>query len=56
MDQRFEGVPDTLFIPLWARIEASERFPELLFDQRALALEPARLPSSICSLLPSVPM
>lgn len=41
MDQRFEGVPDTLFIPLWARIEASKRFPELLFDQRALALEPA---------------
>lgn len=32
MDQRFEGVPDTLFIPLWARIEASKRFPELLFD------------------------
>lgn len=41
MDQRFEGVPDTLFIPLWARIEASKRFPELLFDQLALALEPA---------------
>lgn len=41
MDQRFEGVPDTFFIPLWARIEASKRFPELLFGQRALALEPA---------------
>lgn len=41
MDQRFEGVPDTLFIPLWARIEASKKFPELLSDRRALALEPA---------------
>ncbi|MGN0071775.1 MAG: class I SAM-dependent methyltransferase [Atopobiaceae bacterium] len=41
MDQRFDGVPNTLFIPLWARIEASKRFPEFLFDSRALELEPA---------------
>lgn len=32
MDQQFEGVPNSLFIPLWVRIEASKRFPEPLFD------------------------
>ena len=35
----FQGVPDTLYIPLAARIYASKRFPEYFFDAKALSLE-----------------
>ena len=38
MTGRFQGVPDTLFIPLAARIFASERFPEYFHDEKALTL------------------
>lgn len=33
------GVADTLFIPLAARAEISQRFPEYFFDERAVALK-----------------
>lgn len=36
---KFEGVPDTLFIPLTARIYVSKRFPEYFYDSKALELE-----------------
>lgn len=39
MTNRFHGVPDTLFIPLEARIFASKRFPEYFYDEKALSLE-----------------
>ncbi|MDR2587389.1 MAG: class I SAM-dependent methyltransferase [Coriobacteriales bacterium] len=42
-----QGVADTLFIPLEARIFASRRFPEYFFDEKALALEPHIPPNSI---------
>lgn len=35
----FEGVADTLFIPLTARIYISKRFPEYFYDAKALELE-----------------
>ena len=35
----FEGVEDTLFIPLTARISVSKNFPEYFFDQKALEME-----------------
>ncbi len=35
----FEGVEDTLFIPLTARITVSKNFPEYFFDQKALEME-----------------
>ena len=31
-----QGVPDTLFVPLAARIRVSRRFPEYFRDQTAL--------------------
>jgi O-methyltransferase involved in polyketide biosynthesis len=34
-----QGVEDTLFIPLAARIFASKKFPEYFFDEKALSLE-----------------
>ncbi|MDR1893884.1 MAG: class I SAM-dependent methyltransferase [Spirochaetales bacterium] len=34
-----QGVPDTLFIPLAARIFVSKTFPEYFFDEKALSLE-----------------
>lgn len=34
------GVEDTLYIPLAARIYASEKFPEFFYDKKALALKP----------------
>lgn len=37
----FQGVAETLFIPLTARVYASKRFPEYFFDAKALELEPA---------------
>ena len=30
------GVEDTLYIPLAARIYASEKFPEFFYDEKAL--------------------
>ncbi len=33
------GVPDTLFIPLMARIYISKRFPEYFYDEKAQSLE-----------------
>jgi len=38
---KFEGVADTLFIPLTARIYISRRFPEYFHDPKALELESA---------------
>lgn len=35
----FEGVEDTLFIPLTARICVSKKFPEYFFDQKAIEME-----------------
>jgi O-methyltransferase involved in polyketide biosynthesis len=34
-----QGVSDTLFIPLVARIVVSKKFPEYFFDEKALSLE-----------------
>lgn len=42
---KFEGVSDTLFIPLTARIFVSRKFPEYFYDPKALELESA-LPST----------
>jgi len=44
---KYEGVADTLFIPLTARIYVSKRFPEYFFDQKALDLENALPDDSI---------
>ena len=37
----FEGVADTLYIPLTARIYVSKRFPESFYDPKSLELESA---------------
>ncbi len=37
--KKLSGVPDTLFIPLMARIYISKRFPEYFYDEKALNLE-----------------
>lgn len=42
---KFEGVADTLFIPLNGRIQVSKRFPEYFYDEKALSLE-SSLPGS----------
>ena len=36
---KLQGVSDTLFIPLAARIFVSKKFPEYFFDEKALSLE-----------------
>lgn len=36
---KLHGVPDTLFIPLQARVFASKKFPEYFYDEKALSLE-----------------
>lgn len=36
---RFEGVANTLFVPLVARINISKKFPEYFYDAKALELE-----------------
>jgi O-methyltransferase involved in polyketide biosynthesis len=36
---KLQGVSDTLFIPLAARIFISKKFPEYFFDEKALLLE-----------------
>lgn len=33
------GVEDTLYIPLVARIYASEKFPQFFYDEKALSLK-----------------
>ena len=43
----FEGVADTLYIPLAARVYVSKRFPEYFYDSKSLELEPAIPGSSI---------
>ena len=40
-DKVFEGVADTLYIPLAARVYVSKNFPEYFFDPKSLELEPA---------------
>ena len=40
-DRTFEGVADTLYIPLAARVYVSKRFPEYFFDPKSLELEAA---------------
>ena len=37
----FEGVADTLYIPLTARIFVSKRFPDFFCDRKSLELESA---------------
>ncbi|MDR2426993.1 MAG: class I SAM-dependent methyltransferase [Endomicrobium sp.] len=37
--RKLQGVSDTLFIPLAARIFVSKKFPEYFFDEKALLLE-----------------
>ena len=37
--KEYQGVADTLFIPLSARIYASKRYPEYFYDEKALQLE-----------------
>ncbi len=44
---KFEGVSDTLFIPLTARIYISKRFPKYFYDKKALELESALPDNSI---------
>lgn len=44
---KFEGVADTLFIPLTARVYMSRRFPEYFYDSRALELSSALPDDSI---------
>ena len=34
-----KGVEDTLYIPLIARIYASEKFPKFFYDEKALSLK-----------------
>ncbi len=38
-NKKLSGVPDTLFIPLMARIYISKRFPEYFYDEKAQSLE-----------------
>ena len=40
-DKTFDGVADTLYIPLAARVYVSKRFPEYFFDPKSLELEGA---------------
>ena len=35
----YEGVEDTLFIPLTARVNISKKFPEYFYDEKALEIE-----------------
>ena len=41
LDTTFEGVADTLYIPLSARVYVSKRFPEYFFDPKSFELESA---------------
>lgn len=42
----FSTVEDTLFVPMLGRIYASENFPEILYDKKALELKP-QLPKNL---------
>ncbi len=46
MNNRFEGVADTLYIPLTARIYVSEDFPQYFRDEKALSLK-AEIPELV---------
>lgn len=35
----YEGIEDTLFIPLTARVNVSKKFPEYFYDEKALEME-----------------
>lgn len=39
--EKLQGVANTLFIPLYARITVSKEFPEYFYDEKALELESA---------------
>lgn len=39
--QQMQGVADTLYIPLTARIYVSKRFPEYFYDEKSLSIEDA---------------
>ncbi len=43
---KLSGVPDTLFIPLAARIYSSKKFPHYFYDEKCLELE-KEIPSSL---------
>ena len=49
------GASDTLYIPLTARVWASKRFPDLLYDEAALSLE-AYVPESVLRASPEYAM
>ena len=40
-DMTLDGVADTLYIPLAARVYVSKRFPEYFYDPKSLELESA---------------
>lgn len=40
-NRRMQGVADTLYIPLTARIYVSKRFPEYFYDEKSLSIESA---------------
>jgi O-methyltransferase involved in polyketide biosynthesis len=40
-EMAFEGIADTFYIPLTARIYVSKRFPEYFYDPKSLELESA---------------
>lgn len=39
MTRKLDGIEDTLYLPLVARIYVSKRFPEYFYDEKALSLE-----------------
>ena len=39
MTDKFDGIQDTLYLPLVARIYVSKRFPDYFYDEKALELE-----------------
>jgi O-methyltransferase involved in polyketide biosynthesis len=51
----FEGVADTLFIPLAARVEISKRFPGYFYDEKALAIGNAEAIRKIAKKVPNIP-
>ena len=52
-DARFQGVADTLYIPLAARILVSKRFPDYFRDERALCLEERFDSAHLCAHTPT---
>ena len=42
----FSTVEDTLFVPMLGRIYASEHFPNILYDKKALELK-SKLPENL---------